>query len=118
MYETISIDRGLEADEAVGCDWPISTTDKGRRELAGSQALIAVYRQYTNSRGEVGKYGNGLGSRTKQKLNMHPKEFNSASQMVKYFYDERFYDKPLIRQGMFQIHFFPSESCGYLCAQR
>lgn len=36
---------------------------------------------------------------------MQPKEFTSASQMVKYFYDERFYNKLLIRQGRCHIHF-------------
>ncbi|KAG9527105.1 hypothetical protein KCV07_g397, partial [Aureobasidium melanogenum] len=46
-FTTISIDRGPEADEAVGCDWPVSTIDKGRRELAGR--CVNVKRNDTGS---------------------------------------------------------------------
>lgn len=43
----ISIDRGPKADEVVGCDWSIMTTDKGRRELAGR--CVNVKRNDTGS---------------------------------------------------------------------
>jgi hypothetical protein len=61
----------------------------------------------TNFRGEAGKYGKGIGLRTKQNPICIPEELNCcASKMAKYFYDESFYNKkPLIRQGTSQIHF-------------
>jgi hypothetical protein len=64
-------------------------------------------------------YGKGIDVKTKQKVNMHPKELKCfASKMGKYFYDESFYNKkPLIRQGTSQIHFSRRKAV-VICAPR